>query len=70
MKKPIVLHIDKKEIKRAVKKEADELYLKEEYMDSTERVLRERIKVLKETIEIQQQTINTYKKMLQEVQNG
>ena len=39
-------------------------------MDSTEMVLRERIKVLKETIEVQQQTINTYKKMLQEVQNG
>ena len=39
-------------------------------MDSTEMVLRERIKVLKETIEIQEQIINTYKKMLQEVQNG
>ena len=39
-------------------------------MDSTEMILRERIKVLKETIDIQQQTINTYKKMLQEVQNG
>ena len=39
-------------------------------MDSTEMILRERIKVLKETIEVQQQTINTYKKMLQEVQNG
>ena len=70
MKKCIVLHIDKKEIKRALKEAADELYSKEEYMDSTERVLRERIKVLKETIDIQQQTINTYKKMLQEVQNG
>ena len=30
MKKSIVLHIDKKEIKRAVKKASDELYLKEE----------------------------------------
>ena len=30
MKKPIVLHIDKKEIKRAVKNGTDELYLKEE----------------------------------------
>ena len=39
-------------------------------MDSIEMILRERIKVLKETIEIQQQTINTYKKILQEVQNG
>ena len=29
MKKPIVLHIDKKEIKRAAKKAADELYSKE-----------------------------------------
>ena len=29
MKKYIVLHIDKKEIKRAAKKAADELYLKE-----------------------------------------
>ena len=70
MKKCIVLHIDKKEIKRAAKKAADELYLKKEQMDSTEMILRERIKVLKETIDIQQQTINTYKKMLQEVQNG
>ena len=33
-------------------------------MDSTEMVLRERIKVLKETIDIQQQTINTYKKII------
>ena len=39
-------------------------------MDSTEMVLRERIKVLKETIDIQQQTINTYKQILQEAQNG
>ena len=39
-------------------------------MNSTEMVLRERIKVLKETIDIQQQTINTYKKMLHEAQNG
>ena len=30
MKKPIVLHIDKKEIKRTAKEAADELYLKEE----------------------------------------
>ena len=30
MKKCIVLHIDKKEIKKDVKKAADELYLKEE----------------------------------------
>ena len=30
MKKPIVLHIDKKEIKRALKEAADELYSKEE----------------------------------------
>lgn len=30
MKKCIVLHIDKKEIKRAAKEAADELYLKEE----------------------------------------
>ena len=30
MKKPIVLHIDKKEIKRAVNNGADELYSKEE----------------------------------------
>ena len=29
MKKPIVLHIDKKEIKRAAKEAADELYSKE-----------------------------------------
>ena len=29
MKKSIVLHIDKKEIKRAAKEAADELYLKE-----------------------------------------
>ena len=29
MKKPIVLHIDKKEIERAVKEAADELYSKE-----------------------------------------
>ena len=29
MKKPIVLHIDKKEIKRALKEAADELYSKE-----------------------------------------
>ena len=29
MKKPIVLHIDKKEIKRDAKKAADELYSKE-----------------------------------------
>ena len=29
MKKPIVLHIDKKEIKRAIKEAADELYSKE-----------------------------------------
>lgn len=39
-------------------------------MDSTEMILRERIKVLQETIDVQQQTINTYKKMLQEAQNG
>ena len=30
MKKSIVLHIDKKEIKRSVKKASDELYSKEE----------------------------------------
>ena len=30
MKKSIVLHFDKKEIKRAAKEAADELYLKEE----------------------------------------
>ena len=30
MKKSIVVHFDKKEIKRAVKNGADELYLKEE----------------------------------------
>ena len=30
MKKPIVLYIDKKEIKRALKEAADELYSKEE----------------------------------------
>ena len=30
MKKSIVLHFDKKEIKRAVKNASDELYLKEE----------------------------------------
>ena len=30
MKKLIVLHIDKKEIKRAAKNASDELYLKEE----------------------------------------
>ena len=30
MKKCIVLHFDKKEIKRAVKNASDELYLKEE----------------------------------------
>lgn len=30
MKKTIVLHFDKKEIKRAVKKAANELYSKEE----------------------------------------
>ena len=30
MKKTIVLHIDKKEIERAAKEAADELYLKEE----------------------------------------
>ena len=29
MKKPIVLHIDKKEIKRALKEADDELYSKE-----------------------------------------
>ena len=70
MKKPIVLHIDKKEIKRAVKKAADELYSKEEQMNSTEKILRATIKVLEDIVDIQQKTINTYKQILQEAQNG
>ena len=39
-------------------------------MDSTEKILRETIKVLEEIVDIQKQTINTYKEILQEVQNG
>lgn len=39
-------------------------------MDSTEKILRATIKVLKDTVDIQQEIINTYKKMLQEAQNG
>lgn len=39
-------------------------------MDNTERILRARIKVLKDTVDIQQELIKTYKKMLQEMQNG
>ena len=70
MKKFIVVHFDKKEIKRTVKKAADELYLKEEQMNSTEKILRETIKVLEDIVDIQKKTINTYKEILQEVQNG
>ena len=69
MKKSIVVHLDKKEIERTVKNGADELYMEEE-MNSIEMILRKRIKILKQTIDIQQQIINTYKKMLQEAQNG
>lgn len=39
-------------------------------MDNTEKILRATIKVLKDTVDIQQEIINTYKKMLQEAQNG
>lgn len=39
-------------------------------MDNTEKILRATIKVLKDTVDIQQKIINTYKKMLQEAQNG
>lgn len=70
MKKSIVVHFDKKEIKRTIKNNANELYLPEEQMDNTEKILRATIKVLKDTVDIQQEIINTYKKMLQEAQNG
>ena len=39
-------------------------------MDSTEKILRETIKVLEDIVDIQKKTINTYKEILQEVQNG
>ena len=39
-------------------------------MDSTEKILRATIKVLEDIVDIQQRTINTYKQILQEVQNG
>lgn len=39
-------------------------------MDSTEKILRATIKVLEDIVDIQQKTINTYKQILQEVQNG
>ena len=39
-------------------------------MNSTEKILRATIKVLEDIVDIQQRTINTYKKMLQEAQNG
>ena len=67
MKKYIVVHFDKKEIKRAAKEAADELYLKEEQTNSTEKILRETIKVLEDIVDIQKKTINTYKEILQEV---
>lgn len=70
MKKSIVVHFYKKEIERTIKNNADELYLPEEEMDNTEKILRATIKVLKDIVDIQQEIINTYKKMLQEAQNG
>ena len=39
-------------------------------MDNTEKILRATIKVLEDIVDIQQKTINTYKQILQEVQNG
>ena len=39
-------------------------------MNNTEKILRETIKVLEEIDEKQKKTINTYKEILQEVQNG